>query len=81
MKLVTYRHEGVRIGAVKGDGIVDLSDRHLARDMVTLIAHWHDVKDHAEHIVANETPHIMLKDVELLAPVPRPQKVMAIGLN
>lgn len=81
MKLVTFRHEGVRIGAVKDGGIVDLSDRHMARDMVGLIAAWHDVKDHVERIVAHETPHIALKDVELLAPVPRPQKVMAIGLN
>ena len=81
MKLVTFRHEGVRIGAVKGDGIVDLSDRHMARDMAGLITAWHDVKDRVAHIVANETPHVALKDVELLAPVPRPQKVMAIGLN
>jgi 2-keto-4-pentenoate hydratase/2-oxohepta-3-ene-1,7-dioic acid hydratase in catechol pathway len=82
MKLTTFKHDGIeRIGAVKDGGVIDLSDRHLARDMAELIRHWHDVKDRVAHIVADETAHLALGDVHLLAPVPRPQKVMAIGLN
>lgn len=82
MKLATFKTDGSeRIGAVKDGGLIDLSDRHLARDMIELIARWPEVKDSIARIVSEETAHIPLSSVHLLAPVPRPQKVLAIGLN
>ncbi|MEI9995843.1 MAG: fumarylacetoacetate hydrolase family protein [Rhizomicrobium sp.] len=80
MKLVTFEADGSeRTGLVSGDGIVELTD--LAPGMIALIAQWPALKDKVARRAAEEPPHYALKDVHLLAPVPRPQKVMAIGLN
>ncbi len=82
MKLATYSIDGTeRVGAVKGDGLVDLSTRGVASTMIDLISRWDAVKTRVAGIVAAERPDHLLKDVHLKAPVPRPQKTMAIGLN
>jgi ureidoglycolate lyase len=80
MKLATFEAAGTEhIGAVTPSGVVELTD--LARDMTALIAHWPSLKDKVIHRVKEERAHYALKDVHLCCPVPRPQKVMAIGLN
>lgn len=80
MKLTTFQADGSeRIGAIVGDGIVELTD--LAANMVALIANWPALKGRVARRIKEEPPRYVLKDVHLCAPVPRPQKVMAIGLN
>ena len=80
MKLATFLADGrERTGIVIDDGLVELTD--LAPDMIALIAGFPALKDQIARRAAEEKAHYMLKDVRLLAPVPRPQKVMAIGLN
>jgi ureidoglycolate lyase len=80
MKLATFRADGrERTGIVVGDGIVETTD--LAPDMIQLIANWPALKDRLTRRAAEERTHYALKDVRLRAPVPRPQKVLAIGLN
>ncbi len=80
MKLATFHADGgERIGAVVGDGLVELTD--LAPDMIALIANWPSLKDKIARRVKEEAPHYVVKDVQLRAPVPKPEKVMAIGLN
>ncbi|HXC55395.1 MAG TPA: fumarylacetoacetate hydrolase family protein [Rhizomicrobium sp.] len=82
MKLATFKVDGIEhIGAVEDGGLIDLSDRHLARNMIELIARWPELREKVLRIVAEEKPRFLLGDVHLCAPVPRPQKVMAIGLN
>ncbi|HEY4986953.1 MAG TPA: fumarylacetoacetate hydrolase family protein [Bradyrhizobium sp.] len=77
MKLATFTQDGRdRIGLVNGDTIADLSD--LAPDLVTLIANWSKLKD---GIASSVVKPVALSSVHLRAPVPRPSKVMAIGLN
>jgi 2-keto-4-pentenoate hydratase/2-oxohepta-3-ene-1,7-dioic acid hydratase in catechol pathway len=77
MKLATFILDGRdRIGLVNGETIADLSD--LAPDMVTLIANWSALKDGIASAVVKPIP---LASVHLRTPVPRPRKVMAIGLN
>ncbi len=77
MKLATFSRDGRdRIGLVNGETIADLSE--LAPDMVTLIANWSTLKDRVASSVVKPVP---LSSVHLRAPVPRPRKVMAIGLN
>src|ERR1700761_7920874 len=77
MKLATYALDGRdHIGLVNGETIADLTD--LAPDMVTLIANWSTLKDRIASAVTKPVP---LASVSLRAPVPRPRKVMAIGLN
>ncbi|HUO04123.1 MAG TPA: fumarylacetoacetate hydrolase family protein [Candidatus Binataceae bacterium] len=84
MKLATYFYRGVtKIGAIKGDGILDLR-RHLSdlpSAMTDLIERWDDFRVKVASLVENATADVARADVHLLAPISRPGKVMAIGLN
>lgn len=80
MKLATFEADGrERIGVAKGSEIVDISS--VAPNMIALIADWANLKDKVARLAADGKPSYQLGAVHLLAPVPRPQKVMAIGLN
>ncbi|HUO91211.1 MAG TPA: fumarylacetoacetate hydrolase family protein [Rhizomicrobium sp.] len=80
MKLATFIADGrERTGIVVDDGLVELTD--IAPDMIALITDFSTLKGQVARRAAEEKAHYKLKDVRLLAPVPRPQKVMAIGLN
>ena len=82
MKLATFESAGTtRFGVVVGDGIVDLTDVSLASDMVSLIAAWPRVKGDVHKLVQATKPQFKLSAVRLKAPVPQPQKILAIGLN
>ena len=83
MKLVTFTDRaGTRIGLLRDDGIVDLAkvDAGLPRDMISLITGW---ADHRAKVAsaASRAADFPLAAVSLEAPVPRPGKIMAIGLN
>ena len=84
MKLATFETgDGERVGLVIGDRILDLS-RALPdspRDMNALIRNWPRWQPELEQLSRKAEPHFALADVHLLAPVPRPQKILAIGLN
>jgi 2-keto-4-pentenoate hydratase/2-oxohepta-3-ene-1,7-dioic acid hydratase in catechol pathway len=83
MKFVRFDiGSGARIGAVKGDGIVDLvaagsrwaTIREIAGSGAETIAELSALTDRAE-------PSHRLTDVRLLAPIERPGKYLAIGMN
>ncbi|HKM99819.1 MAG TPA: fumarylacetoacetate hydrolase family protein [Candidatus Binataceae bacterium] len=84
MKLVTYADHGdIKLGAVKADGVIDLR-KHLPalpEDMIGLIAAWGDERSKVQELADRTAPDARLADVRLLAPIARPGKVMAIGLN
>jgi 2-keto-4-pentenoate hydratase/2-oxohepta-3-ene-1,7-dioic acid hydratase in catechol pathway len=73
---------GVRSGVVVGDEIVDLtaSQIGLPGDMIELLRSGPGALERASDAVA-EGPRLRLDEVRLLAPVPRPAKVLAIGMN
>jgi 2-keto-4-pentenoate hydratase/2-oxohepta-3-ene-1,7-dioic acid hydratase in catechol pathway len=83
MKLATYRGvDGDRLGLVVGTGLVSLAD-HLPeapRQMVELIARWEEFRDRVAAL-QSRAPDVRLDQVRLRAPIPRPGKIMAIGLN
>lgn len=82
MKLVTFEAEGAeRVGAVVGDGIVDLTQKSFPLTMIGLIAAWQDIEGDVRRYVENTKPQFALAKVHLKAPVPRPPKILAIGLN
>ncbi len=84
MRLTTFTHRGSRrIGVVTDDGIVDLAeaDPSLPRDMIGLLAGGSDALAMARAAAARRGPRIAMGDVVLDAPVPRPPKFLAIGLN
>jgi ureidoglycolate lyase len=83
MKLATFSSSGTpEIGVVEGDSIASLTRvaPQLASGMIDLIARWAAVEGEVRR-VAPTAPRLLLKDVRLLPPVPRPGKILAIGLN
>ena len=83
MKLVTFTEAGqTRIGLLKEHHIIDLSQiaPSLPRDMLSFL--W--LGDAALQVARQQvsaTPHYSVKDVFLEAPIRRPPKILAIGLN
>ena len=81
MKLATFDDgAGARVGLVTGNSLIDLAKAApgLPTTMIDLIAGWENT--HAT-VAAASGPAIDLASVRLLAPVPKPGKIMAIGLN
>jgi 2-keto-4-pentenoate hydratase/2-oxohepta-3-ene-1,7-dioic acid hydratase in catechol pathway len=78
MKLATFTHDGrTRTGIVVGDRVIDTG---VAGTMIDLIRDW----DHLQPALkarAAAGGGIPLSEVKLEAPVPRPGKIWAIGLN
>lgn len=80
MKLARFTTGGAaELGAVEGDRVVALTG--LAADMTDLIARWSTLESGARRMAKDAAHSFALKDVKLLAPIAKPGKVMAIGLN
>jgi ureidoglycolate lyase len=82
MKLATFEIDGrEKIGAVVDAEIVEFSGDGFPSTMISLIEGWPRFKDKAEKLAREGKTRHRVKDVHLLAPVPRPQKILTIGLN
>jgi 2-keto-4-pentenoate hydratase/2-oxohepta-3-ene-1,7-dioic acid hydratase in catechol pathway len=84
MKIVRYEDtNGAKLGAVKGEGVVELTRRFpsLSDNTIELITQWASLKPNVERLIMESAPDAALAEVHVLAPVARPGKVMAIGLN
>lgn len=82
MKLVTFAADGAeRVGVIAGDGVIDLSGGPFPSTMIGLIAGWQKIEADLRRFVASAKPQYALSQVHLRAPVPRPPKILAIGLN
>jgi ureidoglycolate lyase len=83
MKLARFLAEGrPALGVLTTQGIVPLS-AELSRDgdMVGLIIRWDDVRAEVERLANAAEICLTTGDAQLLAPIPRPGKLMALGLN
>ncbi len=85
MKLCTFKTPGglVGVGIVNGDGIIRVAD-HLSaapRDMAGLIGEWQLWQEPLQRLAQLQKADFALDEVTLLAPVPRPGKILGIGLN
>ncbi len=81
MKLATFDDgAGARIGLVTGTTLLDLAKAApgLPTTMIGLIAAWDSAQ---AAVAAAQGSAIDLASVRLLAPVPKPGKIVAIGLN
>jgi len=84
MKLVTFTHAGsTRIGIVAGDQVVDLAVAapSLPREMCAFVSAGEEALASARKAATQATSRIALADVRLEAPILRPSKFLAIGLN
>jgi len=85
VKLATFTHDGsTRIGLVdtEADGIVDLSSAapDLPREMVAFLTAGAGALARA-HAALGDARRIPLGEVRLEAPIARPPKFLAVGLN
>jgi len=82
MRLVTYTHGGSTLpGAIAANGdVVDLAVAGLPTTMIELLA-LPDGIELARKAAKQASTTIHIADVRIEAPVPRPGKVLAIGLN
>ncbi len=82
MKLVTYHtaeDPHPRVGVLQEDTVIDLSSCGLSGDMVELLSAGIDVQHIESRLAAGRA--LPLQDALLQAPVMKPGKVLAIGLN
>jgi len=81
MKLATFQAGSApELGLVTGDSVLSISRAlpQLPHDMQALIAGWAEFEAPVRQLTGQGLP---LDQVRLLAPVRRPGKIMAIGLN
>lgn len=85
MKLVTFTQGGTtRIGVLDGAAIVDLAAAapQLPREMCAFLAAGAEALAAARQALGNaSSARIASKDVRLEAPILRPPKILAVGLN
>jgi acylpyruvate hydrolase len=86
MRLITFQHHGqIRLGAQIGESILDLNKANpdLPADLILLLSAGASVLDLAREALAEANPAALVpaSAVTLLAPIPRPGKILCIGHN
>ncbi|MEM6681939.1 MAG: fumarylacetoacetate hydrolase family protein [Pseudomonadota bacterium] len=84
MRLITFTKDGyTRTGALRGDGVVDLpaTDAEIPADMIALLGGGDAMLQKAEAASASGDIIADITDVKLESPVPRPPKILAVGVN
>ena len=83
MKLVTFHHKNkLRLGALRGDRIVDLTAAEVADSMLDLIqAGPKGLKKAASVLKDKAAKTVPLEGTRLASPIPRPGKILCSGIN
>jgi len=80
MKLATYKHRGrVSFGAVVEDRVTDFGN--ISADLMSFLAAGEGAMDAGRLALQSGIPGVPLSEIEWLPPIPRPGKVVCIGLN
>ena len=85
MKLVTFLLKEdlntIRIGALKDNGVIDFSFSDLPNNMIDFIALGNQGLDKANDLIQVENNIHFNDDIILKAPILKPNKILAVGLN
>ncbi len=82
MRLVSFRQSGrSSTGVVIGEDLIDLGAAGFPGSMTNLIAQWPEIGDRIRALAAEGKTDLERKSARFRAPVPNPQKILAIGLN
>lgn len=85
MKLVTFLLKEdlntLRIGALKDNGVIDFSFSDLPNNMIDFIALGNRGLDKANDLIQVENNIYSNDDIILKAPILKPNKILAVGLN
>ena len=83
MRFVTFRHHNhAHAGVLKGESVVSLASAGFAR-LLDVIEGGPEALKRVRSVLETDAPDATfpLADVRLLAPVPKPPKIICIGLN
>jgi 2-keto-4-pentenoate hydratase/2-oxohepta-3-ene-1,7-dioic acid hydratase in catechol pathway len=81
MKLLSFRHnDQIQIGALVAEQIVP-AGADFPNNMLDFLAAGDPAKQALQTLIAAGGNRIALSDVQLLAPIPRPGKLLGVGLN
>lgn len=81
MKFVTFRtSSGVQPGVLRDQHVVGLAAAGFA-DMLAVIAGGATARSRIDAFLSSSPQGVALSSVQLLAPVPRPPKIICVGLN
>lgn len=81
MKLISYRRNGaLRIGALTDDGIAEL-DQRVPGELAAALGAGADLHAAAQSAIAINLKRLSLAEVDWAPVVPRPAKVVCMGLN
>lgn len=84
MKFVSFRKDGkIRLGVVAGDGVIDLNQAQpqVPADFTAALEAGIDLKAAGQAAIASNAPRIPLASIAYAPVVPRPGKVICLGLN
>ena len=85
MKLITFllknNLKSKRIGALKNDTVFDFSSSDLPKDMINFIKLGSTGLDIANDVIENQKNAHAIDDLILKAPIDKPNKILAVGLN
>ena len=85
MKLITFLlkndSKSKRIGAIKNNTVIDFSSSDLPKDMINFIKLGSTGLDIANDVIENQNNAHAIDDVILKAPIDKPNKILAVGLN
>ena len=85
MKLITFllknNPKSKRIGAINNDTVIDFSSSDLPKDMINFIKLGSTGLDIANDVIENQKNAHAIDDVILKAPIDKPNKILAVGLN
>lgn len=85
MKLITFllknNPKSKRIGAIKNNTVIDFSSSDLPKDMINFIKLGSTGLDIANDVIENQKNAHAIDGVILKAPIDKPNKILAVGLN
>ena len=85
MKLITFllknNPKSKRIGAINNNTVIDFSSSDLPKDMINFIKLGSTGLDIANDVIENQKNVHAIDDVILKAPIDKPNKILAVGLN
>ncbi len=83
MRLITFRNNNkIGIGSLRGDQVIPFSQsKEIPDDMLSFLQAGEVTINIAKDLCDNPKEIIALKEVNILSPISRPPKIIAIGLN
>lgn len=83
MRLITFRNNNkIGIGSLRGDQVIPFSQsKEIPDDMLSFLQAGEVTINIAKDLCDNPEEIIALKEVNILSPISRPPKIIAIGLN